>query len=632
MTHYNIHKTKGMNIIAQMSKQIPEYPGVYQMLDAAGKVLYVGKAYNLQKRVKSYTQLNNHTHRIMCMINQTRDLNFTTTRTEVEALLLEASMIKRLKPRFNILLRDDKSFPYIIITDEHKIPSLYKHRGPPVMKGSYFGPFASVDAVEKTINSLQRAFFLRSCSDNIFGCRTRPCLLFQIKRCSGPCTGEISAEKYMEFVYEAKDFLSGRNHDLKRKIAQKMNKATLEEDYESAIIHRDRLVALSHIQNHSESINETMDCFSLYHDKNIACIQTFFFRFGQNRGSYTFFLKTDPQSTNAQIFSYFLRQFYEDKPCPESILLSEKAEESQLLEISFCEKYGHKVKITIPKQGEKKKIIEQALINARNSHAQKISLEISHQAMIKDFAEKFALPYIPKRIEIYDNSHVMGCSAVGCMVVAGESGLVKNQYRKFNLHPDDVKTQDDCAMMRVVLERRFSQLIKNEANSNFPPTKQEYSFPSWPDVVILDGGRGQLSAAQSVLKKLNIENRITIISIAKGHQRNAGMEKFFVENGKELMLHMRDPVLYFVQKLRDEAHRFAVTTHRKRRKKASYNPLEEINGIGPLRKRSLLQSFGTVKMISRSSPETLASTEGISKKIACKIYTHFHKNTQCKST
>ncbi|KAE9513312.1 excinuclease ABC subunit UvrC [Candidatus Liberibacter asiaticus] len=627
MSHHIFNKKKGIDIIRMSSEQMPECPGVYQMLDIAGRVLYVGKAYNLQKRIKSYMHSNNHTHRITHMISQINNIRFTVTCTEVEALLLEANMIKRLKPRFNILLRDDKSFPYILITDKHKIPALYKHRDSSTIQGSYFGPFASVDAVEKTINSLQRTFFLRSCADSVFRHRTRPCLLFQIKRCSGPCTGEISSEKYMEFVHEAKKFLSGGNHNLKEKIARNMNQATLKEDYESAIIHRDRLAALSHIQNHNDSIYNRMDCFSLYHNKNLACIQTCFFHFGQNRGTCTFFLKTDSESTNAQILSYFLRQFYTDKPCPENILLSEEAEETSLLEISFFKQYGYKVKITVPKQGEKRKIIEQALINAHRSHTQKLSTEISHQMILKDFKKKFALPHSPKRIEIYDNSHIMGCSAVGCMVVVGENGFVKNQYRKFNLHPNDVKTQDDCAMMRMVLERRFSQLIKNEENLNFHPKKQEYSFPSWPDVVILDGGKGQLSAAQGVLKKLNVENRITIISIAKGPKRSAGMEKFFVKKGEALVLNMRDPILYFIQRLRDEAHRFAITTHRKRRKKAAYSPLDEINGIGPLRKRLLLQSFGTVKMISRSSPETLASIEGISKKIACKIYNHFHKNT-----
>ncbi|MEG8099207.1 excinuclease ABC subunit UvrC [Candidatus Liberibacter brunswickensis] len=622
-----------MNIIQTLSKEMPECPGIYQMLDATGKVLYIGKAYNLKKRIKNYMQLKNHTRRIMHMISQIQNIQFTITKTESEALLLEAIMIKRLKPRFNILLRDDKSFPYILITDEHKIPALYKHRGAPVLKGSYFGPFASVEAVDKTISALQRSFFLRNCSDSVFGCRSRPCLLFQIKRCSGPCTGEISSEEYMELVHKTKEFLSGRNNNIKEEISFQMNQASLKEDYETAILHRDRLVALSNIQNHRDlNCNTTMDYFSIYHDRNIACIQAFFFRFGQNRGTCTFFLKTDSESTNSQILSHFLRQFYEDKPCPENILLSEEADEITLLEISLSKKYGYKIKITIPKQGEKRKIIEQSLINARKSHSQKLNEEISTQIAMKDFAKKFSLPCIPKRIEIYDNSHVMGYSAVGCMVVAGENGFVQNQYQKFIFNQEDIKTQDDCAMIRVVLERRFSSLIKNKENLTFKYKECEYSFPSWPDVVILDGGKGQLSAANSVFKKLNIENRIKVISIAKGKNRNAGMEKFFVENGRELMLHMRDPVLYFIQRLRDEAHRFAVTAHRKRRKKATYNPLDEINGIGSLRKRLLLQSFGTVKMISRSSPEVLASIKGISKKIAYKIYNHFHKNTPYKST
>ncbi|MBL0848891.1 MAG: excinuclease ABC subunit UvrC [Candidatus Liberibacter ctenarytainae] len=609
------------NIIAQLSKNMPQSPGVYQMLDDIDKVIYVGKAYNLQKRIRSYIQPKNHTQRIIQMIGQIKNIECIITRTEVEALLLEANMIKRLKPRFNILLRDDKSFPYILITDDHKVPALYKHRGTPIRKGSYFGPFASADAVEKTINSLQRSFLLRSCSDSTFGNRTRPCLLFQMKRCSGPCTNEISAEKYMEFISEAKYFLSGSSQTLKEKIAHSMNQAALKEDYESAILYRDRLVALSHIQNHSESHNETTDYFALFREKNLSCIQTLFLRFGQNRGENVFFLKTDPQLTNAKIISCFLTQFYDNKPCPENIILSEEVEESQLLETSFAQKYGHKVKITIPLRGEKKKTIDMILLNARKAYTKKIANEISQKQLIKDFTEKFSLPYIPQRIEIYDNSHIMGHNAVGCMVVAGENGFVKNKYQKFNLHSNEVSTQDDCAMMHLVLERRFSKLIKRKEKES----PESHQFPSWPDVIILDGGKGQLSSAWNVFKKLDIENRVVAISIAKGPQRNAGQEKFFVENGKELMLSMRDPVLHFIQRLRDEAHRFAITTHRKRRKKIAYSPLDEINGIGLLRKRLLLQSFGTVKMISRASPETLTSIEGISKKIACKIYTHFHK-------
>nr|WP_240532018.1 excinuclease ABC subunit UvrC [Candidatus Liberibacter americanus] len=594
------------------------------MLDSNGKVLYIGKAYNLQKRVKNYTKITNHTNRITCMINQTSNVEFIATCTEVEALLLEANMIKNLKPQFNILLRDDKFFPYIMITDDHKFPALYKHRGPQIRKGSYFGPFASVDAVEKTVSALQRAFFIRNCNDNIFECRTRPCLLFQIKRCSGPCTGEISAEKYIKLVNEAKDFLSGYNQNIKEKIAYEMNQATKIEDFETAIKHRDRIAALSLIQNHSDFNTETTDFFSIYRDKNTACIQTVFFRFGQNRGSNAFFLKTDPQLSNAQIIKSFLTQFYDDKPCPKNILLSEEVEESKLLEKSFTKKYGHKVKINVPNRGEKKKIIIQALVNAREYHSQKITTEIFHKQSIKDFAIKFSLKKTPKRIEIYDNSHVMGCSAVGCMVVAGDNGFIKNQYQKFNLNPNDVSTKDDCAMMRFLLERRFSKLLKNKINHNIE--KNEYSFPSWPDVVIIDGGKGQLSAAYSLLKKLGIENRFKVISIAKGKQRNDRQERFFIEDGKEIVLSMRDPVLYLMQRLRDEAHRFAITSHRKRRKKLTYSPLDEIDGIGKTRKYSLLQSFGTIRMISRASPETLALTEGISKKIADKIYRYFHRN------
>ncbi|MBA5723664.1 excinuclease ABC subunit UvrC [Candidatus Liberibacter sp.] len=618
---------QGRKVITQLIKQIPKSPGIYRMLDSTGTVLYVGKAYNLQKRITSYAQQKNHTKRIMCMINKITNVEFVTTQTEIEALLLEANLIKRLQPRFNVLLRDDKSFPYILITDRQEIPALYKHRGPPLRKGSYFGPFASVDAVEKTLTVLQRAFFLRNCSDNTFRSRTRPCLLFQIKRCSGPCTGEINAAKYATSVREAKKFLSGHNQNLKDKISHDMNKAALQEDFESAIIHRDRLAALSHIQNHSEFSTDTTDCFSLYHKKNLACIQTVFFRFGQNWGTRIFFLKTDPQLSNAKILSCFLTQFYDDKPCPKNIILSEDVEESKLLEASFSQKHGHKVTITVPQRGKKKKIIEQALINAREAHLYKIAEETSQKQLMNDFSEKFSLSHIPKRIEIYDNSHMMGCSPVGSMVVVGTNGFMKNQYRKYNLCSHNINPGDDCAMMGTMLERRFLRLIKKTEKPGFCQQEKEYSFPSWPDVVILDGGKGQLSAAHNVFKKLGIEDRITVISVAKGPKRNAGLERFFTGSGKEFMLPIRDPVLHFIQRLRDEAHRFAITAHRKRRrKKLSYSPLDEIDGIGSLRKRSLLQSFGTVKMISRASPEVLASTDGISKKMAHKIYIHFHKN------
>ncbi|AGA65144.1 Excinuclease ABC subunit C [Liberibacter crescens BT-1] len=619
-------------IISKFVKNLTNSPGVYRMLDKDGHVLYVGKARNLQKRVASYTQNKGHSIRIKNMINQTANMEFITTHTEVEALLLEANLIKQLRPRFNVLMRDDKSFPYILITEGGKTASaLYKHRGAHLKKGDYFGPFASTSAVERTINSLQRAFLLRTCSDSVFNCRTRPCLLFQIKRCSGPCTQEISNEEYEKLVNEAKSFLSGHSKNIKKEIACAMNKAANQENFESAAMYRDRLAALSYIQNHHDisiDTHETTDVFALYHEGGISCIQVFFFRFKQNWGNRTYFLKGDTQLSKAQVLSSFLTQFYDDKTCPQNILLSDNIEDIDLLKAAFYYKSGHKVKIIVPHQGKKRELVEQALMNSREAHKQKFAEETLQKQLLENFSKTFSLTYIPKRIEIYDNSHIMGSNAVGVVVVAGVEGFIKNQYRKFNICLNDINPGDDCGMMREVIKRRFQRLMKETPKFNSSAqSNNNISFPKWPDVLIIDGGQGQVNAVYSTLKDLGIQDYLTVIGIAKGPNRNAGFDRFFTQQKKYFVLAPRSAVLYFIQRLRDEAHRFAITTHRTNRKKGLiHSPLNDIPNIGPSRKHALLQYFGTIKEISNATPDDLAAVNGISKKIAHKIHSYFHKS------
>lgn len=627
----------GIEVIQSAVKRLPNAPGVYRMMNAAGDVLYVGKARNLKKRVTNYAQGRGHTNRIGRMVRETASMEFVVTRTETEALLLEANLIKRLRPRFNVLLRDDKSFPYILLTGDHPAPGIFKHRGARSKKGDYFGPFASAGAVGRTINSLQRAFLLRTCTDSVFESRTRPCLLFQIKRCSGPCTGEISEEGYAELVSEAKAFLSGRSSKVKAEIAQSMQEASEALDFERAAIYRDRLSALSHVQSH-QGINpqgvEEADVFAIHQEGGQNCIQVFFFRTGQNWGNRAYFPKADPSLEAEEVLGAFLAQFYDDKPCPRMVLLSHEIEEQELLADALSTRAGRKVQVSCPQRGEKKDLTDHALQNAREALGRRLAETSSQAKLMEGFAETFGLESAPRRIEVYDNSHIMGTNAVGGMIVAGAEGFAKNQYRKFNIRSTDITPGDDYGMMREVMQRRFSRLIKeNGLPGSAAPSDAEIDqeeageMPAWPDVLLIDGGQGQLAAVTQVLEELGIAGLVTAIGVAKGVDRDAGRERFFIAGRNPFSLPVRDPVLYFIQRLRDEAHRFAIGSHRARRKKEMVkNPLDEISGIGPGRKRALLHHFGTAKAVSRAAVEDLMAVDGISEAIARQIYNHFHEN------
>ena len=631
---------KGAEVIQAFVRHLPNQPGVYRMMNEAGDVLYVGKARSLKKRVTNYAQGRGHSNRITRMIAQTANMEFVTTRTETEALLLEANLIKRLKPRFNVLMRDDKSFPYILVTGDHEAPAIFKHRGARSRKGSYFGPFASAGAVGRTINALQRAFLLRTCTDSVYESRTRPCLLYQIKRCAGPCTGEIDAEGYGRLVDEAKDFLSGRSQAVKAQLATAMQAASEHLDFERAAVYRDRLSALSHVQSH-QGINpqtvEEADVFAIHHDAGMACIQVFFFRTGQNWGNRAYFPKADPSLAPGEILGAFIGQFYDDKPTPRMILVSDDFEDRTLLEEALSVRMDRKISISVPQRGEKRELVEQVLNNAREAHGRNLAETASQARLLQGLAETFNLAHPPRRIEVYDNSHIMGTNAVGGMIVAGPEGFVKNQYRKFNIKSTDITPGDDFGMMREVMQRRFSRLIKEhgDAGPNLPDTVEDpdaasqSGMPAWPDLVLIDGGKGQMSAVRAILEELGIADKITAIGVAKGMDREAGRERFFVEGKPDFTLPPRDPVLYFIQRLRDEAHRFAIGSHRARRKKEMVtNPLDEIAGIGPTRKRALLHHFGTAKAVSRAGIDDLVAVEGISRAVAELVYNHFHEENR----
>ncbi|MBB4479715.1 excinuclease ABC subunit UvrC [Rhizobium etli] len=625
----------GAELIGEFVKRLPNSPGVYRMFNTEGDVLYVGKARSLKKRVGNYAVGRVHSNRIAQMVRQTANMEFVTTRTETEALLLEANLIKRLRPRFNVLLRDDKSFPYILITGDHRAPAIFKHRGARARKGDYFGPFASAGAVGRTINSLQRAFLIRTCTDSVFETRTRPCLLYQIKRCSGPCTHEVSDEGYAELVQEAKDFLSGKSQKVKSHMAEAMNQAAEDLDFERAAIYRDRLAALSHVQSH-QGINpagvEEADVFAIHHEGGVSCIQVFFFRTGQNWGNRAYFPKADPQLSSAEVLNAFLAQFYDDKPVPKQIMLSETVEELELLAAALSEKAGHKVSILVPRRGEKRDLVDHVVGNAREAHGRKLAETASQSRLLEGFKDTFGLAYAPQRIEIYDNSHIMGTNAVGGMVVAGPEGFVKNQYRKFNIKSTDITPGDDFGMMKEVMTRRFSRLIKEEGIPDrtaqaTATDAADMPFPAWPDVILIDGGQGQMTAVRAILAELGITDSVMAIGIAKGVDRDAGRERFFPPGRESFTLPPRDPVLYFIQRMRDEAHRFAIGSHRARRKKEMVkNPLDEIGGIGPSRKRALLQHFGTAKAVSRAALSDLMAVEGISEAVARQVYNHFHED------
>jgi len=617
----------GAEIIAEFVKRLPNAPGVYRMFDAVGDVLYVGKAKSLKKRVASYAKMSGHTSRIARMIRETVNMEFVTTHTEMEALLLEANLIKRLRPKFNVLLRDDKSFPYIVITDEHGAPGLFKHRGARNKKRTYFGPFASAGSVNRTINAMQRAFLVRTCTDSVFDGRTRPCLLHQIKRCAAPCTGEVSQEEYAKLVKEAKDFLSGKSTDMQTELAQQMEAASTDLDFERAAIYRDRLSALSHVQSHQginpQSVSEA-DVFAVHQQGGMTCIQVFFFRTGQNWGNRAYFPRADKSIEPGEVLGAFLGQFYDDRPCPRLILLSHDTGEIDLFSEAFTTKAEHKVEVLLPKRGEKRELVEHVGNNAREALERKLAETSTQAKLMKGVAEAFGLEKVPNRIEVFDNSHIMGTNAVGAMIVSGPEGFAKNHYRKFNIKSKDLVPGDDYGMMREVMTRRFSRLVKEHGLPE-DQKHEEGEIGIWPDLLLIDGGIGQLNAVYETLKEMGLEKTVPMVGIAKGPDRDAGLEKFFMKGKQSFMLPERDPVLYFVQRMRDEAHRFAIGSHRARRKKEMVkNPLDEVVGIGPGRKRALLHRFGTAKAVSRAALSDLKSVDGISEQMAQAIYDHFH--------
>lgn len=623
----------GRAAIARFAKLAPSASGVYRMIDTQGDVLYVGKAKNIRKRVTAYARPTGHDSRISRMIAATVSLEFVSTKTETEALLLEANLIKRLRPRFNVLLRDDKSFPYILITSDHWAPQILKHRGARTRPGHYYGPFASAGAVNRTINALERAFLLRSCSDSYFEARARPCLLFQIKRCSAPCTREIDFAGYSELVKEANEFLSGRSQSVQKEMAREMDKASAALDYERAAIYRDRLSALSAIQSH-QGINprstDEADVFAVHQAGGYSCVEVFFFRTGQNWGNRAYFPKADRSIGPAEVLGAFLAQFYDDKPPPRLILVSHEFDERALLAQALTAKSGRKVEVSAPQRGERKELVQHALANAREALARKLADTSSQQKLLGALKETFSLPRPPGRIEVYDNSHTGGTNAVGAMVVAGPDGFRKNQYRKFNIRSSDLTPGDDYGMMREVLERRFKRLLEENprtvANNVRDLITGGAEDQPWPDLLLIDGGQGQLNAAQETLSALGIDD-VPVVAIAKGPDRDAGRETFFMTGRAPFKLPPRDPLLYFIERLRDEAHRFAVGSHRTRRKKDIREAgLQEIPGVGPTRKRALLRHFGTVKAIERASLPDLAQVPGISAETARKIYEFFHES------
>jgi excinuclease ABC subunit C len=618
----------GPEVIRAVARGAPNRPGVYRMLDAEGEVLYVGKARSLKKRIQSYARLMGHTNRIARMIASTTHMELITTASEAEALLLEANLIKKLKPRFNINFRDDKSFPYILISREHTVAQVVKHRGARSRPGEYFGPFASAGAVNRTINALQRAFLLRSCSDSVYESRTRPCLLYQIKRCSAPCVGHIDAERYSALVDEALDFLAGRSDAVRRHLTELMEKASSALDFEQAAVYRDRLAALSHVQGHQginpQTVSEA-DVFAVAQEGGHTCLQVFFFRAGQNWGNRAYFPRADRSHDEADVLGAFLAQFYDDKPCPKLVLLSHEVAERALIADALSVKSGRKITVSVPQRGEKLDLVTHALSNAREALGRRMADSVSQAKLLTALAETFDLDQAPERIEVYDNSHIQGAHPVGAMVVAGAEGFLKSQYRKFNIRSKEIAGGDDYGMMREVLTRRFSRLLKEEGMRGDGGTAAEGSDPPWPDLVLVDGGAGQLSAAVEIMAELGIDD-VAVVGVAKGPDRNAGREHFHMPARAPFMLEPRDPVLYYVQRLRDEAHRFAIGSHRVRRKKAmGTSPLDEIEGIGAARKRALLRHFGSAKAVSRASVPDLAAVEGISGALARAIYEHFNE-------
>ncbi len=620
----------GHAAIENAVKLAPTSPGVYRMLNAGNDVLYVGKAKNVRKRLSSYARPGApQPARILRMIAATVAVEIISTATETEALLLEANLIKQLRPRFNVQLRDDKSFPYILITGDHWAAQILKHRGAQSRPGRYFGPFASAGAVNRTITALQRAFLVRSCTDAFFESRTRPCLLYQIKRCAGPCTGEIDFPGYAELVREAKDFLSGKSQAVKQELAAEMEKASAALEFETAALYRDRLAALSAIQS-QQGINprtvQEADVFAIHQEGGYSCVEVFFFRTGQNWGNRAYFPKAEKSFTPEEVLASFLAQFYDDKPPPKLILLSHAIEEIELMSSALSIKAGFKVEVSTPQRGEKRELVVHALTNAREALGRKLADTATQSRLLASLVTTLGLPRQPRRIEVYDNSHIQGTNAVGAMIVAGADGFVKNQYRKFNIKSEGLKGGDDYAMMREVLQRRFKRLLTAAPGSDAASSRvEDDGVPQWPDLVVIDGGRGQLNAAKDIFATLGL-TQVSLLAVAKGPDRDAGRETLFMPDREPLKLEPRDPVLYFIQRLRDEAHRFVIGSHRKLRKKDIREAgLQEIPGIGPSRKRALLHHFGTLKEIERASIADLGKVPGVSAESARKIFEFFHR-------
>ena len=606
----------GIRVIAEFVRTLPKKPGVYRMIGADGEVLYVGKARSLRSRVAAYTQPNRLETRLMRMVQSTRGMEFVVTGSEAEALLLENNLIKRFRPRFNVLLRDDKSFPYIAIRKDTEWPQLAKHRGTRDAGNEYFGPFASATAVNRTLYALQRAFPLRSCSDGVFSTRTRPCLQYQIKRCTAPCVGRIAKTEYDAIVDDVRGFLGGRNREVQQALVGRMEKASTDLNFEEAAVLRDRVRALAHIQSHQaislESIDEA-DIFAAHSEGGQVCVQVFFLRAGQNLGNRAYFPSHAKELAEADVLSAFIGQFYEARQAPKLVLVSHEVAEAGLLESALALSAGHKVEIRNPKRGDQKDALDQAVLNAREALARRMAERGTQRQLLEGVARVFGLDGAPERIEIYDNSHIQGHAPIGAMVVAGPDGFIKNSYRKFNIKSEEA-AGDDFAMMREVMSRRFGRQLKET-----PDRAEE----SWPDLVLIDGGQGQLEAARGVLAELGLDD-IPVVGIAKGPDRDAGRERFFMPGRQPFSLEPRDPVLYFLQRLRDEAHRFAIGTHRTRRAAdITRSALDEVPGIGTARKRALLHHFGSARAVGAATLEDIKSVPGISGALAQKIHDHF---------
>ncbi|MCF8508789.1 MAG: excinuclease ABC subunit UvrC, partial [Hyphomonadaceae bacterium] len=653
-------RMSGPDIIRDQVSRLPGKPGVYRMFGENLELLYVGKARNLRARVSNYAKIGGQTQRIARMISLTRTMEFVVTASETEALLLEANLIKKLKPRFNIILRDDKTFPHILIREDHEAPQALKHRGAKRIKGKYFGPFASAGAVDQTIDTLQKAFLLRTCTDNIYATRSRPCMLHQMGRCSAPCTGLIPLDEYRNLVREAERFLNGDAETLQEQLVAQMERAAQNMDYERAGALRDRIRALSSVRQ-SQSVNPDglveADVFAIHSEAGASAVQAFFFRAGQNWGATVWYPKHDRDDTPEQVLTAFIAQFYDDKPVPKLILLNREIEEWDLMTDALEMKAEHKVEIRTPQRGEKRGIVAQATLNAREALGRKLAETQSQQKIFAAVQKVFDLPEAPKRIEVYDNSHIMGTNMVGGMVVAGPDGFEKNAYRKFNIRDVDLEPGDDYGMMREVMRRRFARLRKEWEELNapavdpLPPSDAEGEPPSvsvasasdppppvlrteggrrpdaWPDLVLIDGGLGQLSAAREAIEAVGFKpGELNLVAIAKGPDRNAGREQFFRTGRAPFQLPPNDPALYYLQRLRDEAHRWAIGAHRAKRSAAitGQNPLDEIAGVGVRRKKALLNRFGSAKGVSRATMADLQTVEGVNEALARRIYDFFH--------